>query len=145
MNPLERMFYGFQSVDISRAQLSDYSAAKTAGSARVKKITQPGGPDSHFQEVELDFRKDAENDFSQHLMVPAGVFKEGRSVEVMVKVSKGSWYVEPGAKCLVAIRPLREETYGMQINERDPNLRAMFELNGKHYTSCPAFFRRYMS
>ena len=142
MNPLERLLGRFQGMESFVAE-PNYSPAKTVGTIRVKDVLTIG-ENPLFEIVFLDL-KEGKADCSRTISkVPPGLFKSGAIAEVIVKASEGNWYDPAGIRCEVAIRPFRPNTYGTPIDESDPEIKDMFEINVKDYTTCPAFFNKFM-
>ena len=124
---------------------SRYTPAKTVGTSRVRDVLS-FGQNPLFEVVFLDLKEDGEADCSRTISrVPPGWFKAGGIAEVIVKASEKSRYDPPGIKCVVAIRPFCPNTYRKPVDESDPNIKAMFEINVKDYVSCPAFFKKFMN
>lgn len=142
MNPLERFLGRFQ-IESLIAE-TDYSPAKTVGTVRVKDVLTIG-QNPLFEIVFLDLKEEGKADCSRTISkVPPGLFKPGAIAEVIVKASEGNWYDPAGIRCEVAIRPFRPNTYGTPIDESDPEIKEMFEINVKDYVTCPAFFNKFM-
>jgi len=143
MNPLERLLGRFQGMESLVAE-PNYSPAKTVGTVRVKDVLTIG-QNPLFEIVFLDLKEEGKADCSRNISkVPLGLFKPGAIAEVIVKASEGNWYDPAGIRCEVAIRPFRPNTYGKPIDESDPEIKDMFEINAKDYTTCPAFFNKFM-
>jgi len=131
---------------------SRYTPARTIGTSRVKNILSYG-KNPLFDIVILDLNVKEKGDRSEEISrVPVGWFGKGDIAEVIVREYCGqfldprSWAtIGNGGFCIVAIRPFRPKTYGKPIDESDPGIKDMFEINVKDYVSCPAFFKKFMN
>jgi hypothetical protein len=129
-----------------------YAPPKAVGTAGVREIRKSESED--YETIVLNLPIQDEGDRSPYIRkVPKGWFNE-RTVcaEVIVREYKSSSMfsrkepivLDEGDYCLVAVRPLRQNTYRSPVDVNDPRFEEMFNTNVKGPKYCQGFYRRFM-